>query len=523
MKSMKNIKNIPFHPLLLAIYPVLALLSFNIDQVGIWVIWRPLLIVMSGAIILTGILALVIKPFQRAAIIASFILILFFSYGQVHELLLNSKGLLFELSHHKYLGAIFLFILVIGILAIIRKIHQYQTITTTLNIISAAILILSIIPIASYSYNLQKDKNNLQGKENTDISYSGDAKDIPDIYYIILDSYTRADALQQDFNFNNSPFTTELQKLGFVVANCSRSNYGFTEVSMASSLNLNYLSDLNPKMQSGNSDLTIATALIQNNYLRRQLKNIGYKIVAFETGYDWNQWTDADMYLTPNKNPLSTAELQPFEKMLIRSTGLRLIADTDKNFLSGAVSTLKLTHHEPHVKRTMFILQWLEKLPSIAGPKFVYAHINVPHIPFIFKPDGSLVDDPNFYRGPQDYPVNEQYFKEGYINQIQFTNNRIPEIADQIIKNSSRPVIIVIQGDHGIKDDNRLDILNAVYFPGAKANIGKALTPVNTFRIIFNQFFNGKYPILENHSYLSTYELPYDLTSVPETAPDCIK
>ena len=327
----------------------------------------------------------------------------------------------------------------------------------------------------------------------------------------------------RDFNFDNSPFTTELQKLGFVVANCSRSNYGFTEVSMASTLNLNYLSDLNPKMQAGNSDLTTATALIQNNYLRRQLKNIGYKIVAFETGYDWNQWTDADLYLTPNKNPLSTAELQPFEKMLIRSTGLRLLADTDKKFLSGAVSTLKLTHHEPHVKRTMFILQWLEKMPSIAGPKFVYAHINVPHIPFIFKPDGSLVDDPNFYRGPQDYPVNEQYFKEGYINQIQFMNNRIPEIADQIIKNSTRPVIIVIQGDHGIKDDNRLEILNAVYFPGAKANIDKALTPVNTFRIIFNQFFNGKYPILENHSYLSTYELPYDLTSVPETAPDCIK
>ena len=520
---MKNIKNFPFHPFLLAIYPVLALLSYNIDQVGVWVVWRSLLIVISAAIILSGILALVIKPFQKAAIISSFILILFFSYGQVHELLLNSKGLLFEISHHKYLGAIFLIIFVIGLIAIIRKIHQYQTITTTLNIISAAILILTIIPIVSYSYNLQKDKNNLQGKENTDISYSGDAKDIPDIYYIILDSYTRADALQRDFNFDNSPFTTELEKQGFVVANCSRSNYGFTEVAMASTLNLNYLSEIDPKLQAGNSNLTSATALIQNNYLRRQLKSIGYKIVAFETGYDWNQWTDADLYLTPNKNPLSTAELQPFEKMLIRSTGLRLLADTDKKFLSGAVSTLKLTHHEPHVKRTMFILQWLEKLPSIDGPKFVYAHINVPHIPFIFKPDGSLVDDPNFYRGPQDYPVNEQYFKEGYINQIQFMNNRIPEIADQIIKNSTRPVIIVIQGDHGIKDDNRLEILNAVYFPGAKANIDKALTPVNTFRIIFNQFFNGKYPILENHSYLSTYELPYDLTSVPETAPDCIK
>jgi hypothetical protein len=520
---MKKIINFPFHPFLLAIYPVLALLSYNIDQVGVWVVWRPLLIVICGAIILSGILALVIKPFQKAAIISSFISILFFSYGQVHEQLLNSSGILIRVSHHKYLGTIFLIILVIGIIAFIRKIHRFQTITTTLNIVSAVMLILTIFPIISYSYNLQRSKNNLPGNENTDISFSGDAKDIPDIYYIILDSYTRADALQRDFNFDNSPFTTDLQKLGFVIVNCSRSNYGFTEVAMASTLNLNYLSELDPKLQAGNGNLTTATALIQNNYLRRQLKNIGYKIVAFETGYDWNQWTDADMYLTPNKNPLSTAELQPFEKMFIQSTVLRVLTDTDKNFLSGPVSSLKFTHHKPLVTRTMFILSWLEKMPSVVGPKFVYAHINVPHIPFIFKPDGSLVENPKFYRGPQDYPVNEQFFKEGYINQVQFLNNRIPEIADQIIKNSTRPVIIIIQGDHGIRDENRLEILNAIYFPGKKANIDNALTPVNTFRIILNQFFNGKYPILENHSYLSTYELPYDLTSVPETESDCLK
>ena len=474
---MKKIINFPFHPFLLAIYPVLALLSFNIDQVGVWVVWRPLLIAISGAIILTGILALVIKPFQKATIISSFILILFFSYGQIHELLLNSNGLLSRVSHHKYLVTTFLIILVIGIFAITRKIHRFQTITNALNIISAVILILTIFPIISYSYNLQRTKNNLPGNENTDISFSGDVKDIPDIYYIILDSYTRADALKRDFNFDNSPFTAELQKLGFDIASCSRSNYGFTEVSMASSLNLNYLSDLNSNLQVGNSDLTPATALIQNNYLRRQLKNIGYKIVAFETGYDWNQWTDADLYLTPNNNPISTAELQPFEKMLIQSTALRVLTETDKNFLSGPVNSLKLTHHKPLVTRTMFILSWLEKMPAIAGPKFVYAHINVPHIPFIFKPDGSLVENQKFYRGPQDYPVNEQFFKEGYINQVQFLNNRIPEIADQIIKNSTRPVVIIIQGDHGIRDDNRLEILNAIYFPGKKTIIDKALTP----------------------------------------------
>jgi hypothetical protein len=291
-----------------------------------------------------------------------------------------------------------------------------------------------------------------------------------------------------------------------------RSNYGITEVSMASALNMNYLSDINPKMQPGNNDLSLTTALIQNNYVRRQLKEVGYKIIAFETRYSWNLWTDADLYLSPNTNPLLTAELQPFEEMLIKSAALNIIADTDKSFFSGSIRSTKFPHHGLHVKRTLFTLKWLENMSSIPGPKFVYAHINVPHVPFIFKPDGSLVDNINYYRGAQDYPTNEKYFLKGYINQIQFLNNRIPDIARQIIAKSDRPVIIVIQGEHGIRDDNQLEIFNALYFTGDKVNINKALTPVNTFRIIFNQFFNGKFPILENHSYFSINEHPYELT-----------
>jgi hypothetical protein len=154
-------------------------------------------------------------------------------------------------------------------------------------------------------------------------------------------------------------------------------------------------------------------------------------------------------------------------------------------------------------------------------PKFVYAHINVPHVPFVFKANGDLLNNPKYFRGEKDYPVSEEYFLAGYSQQVQFINNQISSIVDTIIKNSNIPPIIIIQGDHGIRGENRFEILNLYRFPGIETQVYSSITPVNTFRVLFNSYFNGKYPLIEDHSYLSTSELPYDLTEVFETSERC--
>lgn len=65
-------------------------------------------------------------------------------------------------------------------------------------------------------------------------------------------------------------------------------------------------------------------------------------------------------------------------------------------------------------------------------------------------------------------------------------------------------------------------ILNAYYLPGADpASLYAAISPVNTFRVIFNQYFGGNYPMLEDVSYYSTYQAPYNFTIVPEVRPGC--
>ena len=75
----------------------------------------------------------------------------------------------------------------------------------------------------------------------------------PDIYYIILDGYGRADMLQIIHGFDNSMFMESLEQRGFVVASESQSNYARTLLSLSSSLNMQYLDMMSAVM--GNSNL----------------------------------------------------------------------------------------------------------------------------------------------------------------------------------------------------------------------------------------------------------------------------
>ena len=65
-----------------------------------------------------------------------------------------------------------------------------------------------------------------------------------------------------------------------------------------------------------------------------------------------------------------------------------------------------------HYYQTLYILTELEKVPEIPGPKFVYAHIMVPHSPFIFAPDGSY--------SPNTNPI------DGYRSNVEFIDNQLP-------------------------------------------------------------------------------------------------
>ena len=170
-----------------------------------------------------------------------------------------------------------------------------------------------------------------------------------------------------------------------------------------------------------------------------------------------------------------------------------------------------------HIISTLFILDHLTDVPAIAGPKFTYVHLFIPHYPYVFGPDGEILTDPGYYSGDRGGAVNTTYEDSGYVNQIQYIDKRIAPILQTIISKSKNPPIILLMGDHGLVDNNRKTDLLAYYLPKGNGKLYPSISPVNSFRLIFDEYFGANYPLLPDLTYIS------DTATAPDTYPNCTK
>ena len=502
-----NWKAVPWHVLLLSAYPILALLAHNATEVAPTVALLPLAISAASAGILLLVLYVLLRNWQRAALVTTILLILFFSYGHIYSLLKGIHISVFFVFRHRTLAPIFLILAGLGTWWACRKKLNIQNVTLTLNVTG---IILIIMPVIQSSLVSWKQWNAWRESSQT-VPSSLNAgtvstfQESPDIYYIILDSYTRADTIQKLYGYDNSNFHNSLEELGFYVADCSQSNYAQTELSLASSLNLDYLDVLNASFVPGNTDRSPLWPLIRNSVIRQFLESRGYKTIAFQTGYGWTQITNADIYLAPHPGAW---ELNIFQYMLIQTTAGRVLLDASELSLPNTPDDL--------IRRnTQFALEKLQVIPYIEGPKFIFAHLLVPHS-FVFGPNGEPI-------AIDVSTMTADIFKQGYVDQVIFINKQIETIVSTIIANSPTPPIIIIQGDHGPTGSgrsNRVSILNAYYLPGHQDMLYKSITPVNTFRVVLDAYFGQNLPLLPDISRYSTYQNPYEYFEIEN---DCAK
>jgi hypothetical protein len=313
--------------------------------------------------------------------------------------------------------------------------------------------------------------------------------------------------LQTIHGFDNSMFVDALEQRGFVVASDSQSNYARTLLSLSSSLNMQYLDTMSSAMGDSNLWWPVQGAL-QHSEVRRILENRGYKTIFFATNTDYSNIRDGDFYQAP-----FPMQLDNFSGLFLYQTNVGLLAGIDE---LGIADLSYATHRR-------IILYAFERLPEVAameGPKYVFAHIVAPHPPYVFDRDGNPLTPPY----PFTLSVEEH---TGYIEQLQFINRAILETIDGILANSESPPIIIIQGDHGpgsLTNHNSLEntclyerfsILNAYYLPGVnRTSVPMDLSPVNSFRFIFNTYFNGDLELLPNRQYFSTSAHFYQFTDV---------
>ncbi len=499
---------------MLAAYPVLALLAHNIDWLRPTSGLRALLISVIVAWLLLIVLARVLHDWARAGILVSLLVILFFSYGQLYESLRHALGL--DLVRHRYLAPLYLAAAVALIWWIVKRLRRPESATSVLNMMALAVLAFPLFSLARWATSdLSADRPAAQAA-----TLKLPPGQPPDVYFLVVDAYARQDTLSKVYGLDNTPFLNFLRDHGFYVADDARSNYAQTGLSFSSSLNMNYLDQLVPDL-SRTAGRGVLWNLIKHSEVRRQLESLGYMTVAFSSGLSGTELTDADIYYTAGgaDEDLGLVGANPFEGMLIQTSLLRLPED-------GVVALPRFLPdvqfpYEVHRNRIRSTFTRLKDLPDTDRPKFVFAHIIAPHPPFVFAADGSAVTPtvPFTLRFTFDAgdPSQSDYVK-GYRNQVLFVNDQLEQVVTAILAHSKVPPVIVIMGDHGPDSNSgrlsyvqeRMTNLLAYHLPTGSKGLYPSVTPVNSFRIIFNQIFGGQYPILEDRVFYSEYDTPYD-------------
>ena len=157
-----------------------------------------------------------------------------------------------------------------------------NNITTLTNVISITLVSFVLFNIGTSNFENFSD---FEDETHESIILGNNLKNLPDIYYIVLDEYAPLRTLNMFYNYDNSNFIEFLQERGFYIAKNSHSNYAQTFLATSSTLNMknvNYLSDI---VGEESLDQRIPYQMISNNIVMKNFKHMGYEIYNFDSGW----------------------------------------------------------------------------------------------------------------------------------------------------------------------------------------------------------------------------------------------
>jgi len=503
----------PIHPFFFFLYPVASLLAWNVQELYAGQAIRSILATLAGCLILWTLLALITRDIPRAAILTSLAGLLFFSYGHVYDSLGQIRSLGAQFARHRFLIPAWVAVFLAASAILARKRTWSRTITPVLNVMGLAALLMPILSLVVFFSRAQTDDARATRIPAVVLRPPADAPS-PDIYYIILDGYARSDTMREAIGLDNSPFIAFLERQGFYVAAKSRSNHNWTSLSLSSSLNLTLAQYLGANMLPGYYP-TPFVDFIRHSLVRRSLEEIGYHSVAFQSGYLPTEWVDSDVYLGPTTDspPSPSMGFQPnaFESMLLDTTLLQPVLSWSPIGFELSGTPTRNQSYPYDVLRTIILSEFshlAQPLP-LEGPRLVFAHIVAPHAPYLFTATGEArnPDEPFTLLEAVDVGAND---RDLYRDQAAYVTGRAQEVIQSILANSDTPPVIILQADHGpglgMGQAERTAILNAILVrEDCRSMLYPSLTPVNTFRVVFNCYFESDLPLVEDEVYWSKW------------------
>ena len=451
-------KNFIIFPFLIAFFPSWIIISKNFEQL----IFQDILIslaIIAVSIIIWIVITKIIKNGNKAALITGVGIGFFFYFGYVQDALKGIMIFNMPINKTSVLVPISIIIFIISTIYFIKSRNNFESIVKIANVFAITIILFTLVQFVVPDALAEK----------------------PNVYHIILDEYTDNEILMKEFNYDNEKFLKFLNKNGFYVPNKSFSTWESTLDELNVILNMDY-----PKERGWVSD---NYQPIIDNQVMEIFSEQNYSIIETNSMMRWKNFSDVDARLCYDANIYSEFLDQVLRKSII------------KYFLE---------QHHDNTRRDVIRCTFSE-LNEIAlestGPKYVFSHIYVPHPPFIFGPNGeNVIPDHNEISGLQSWEN-----PDGYINQFIYATDQVHIVINNIVQNDPT-AIIILQGDTGtftgIEDLSKRkmndiyqahSILYAVRMP--EVNNLENIGPVNTYRILFNNYFNMDYEYIEQRSY----------------------
>lgn len=491
----------PFYPLLIAVAPVLSVFGANLSVFSADDLVRPLLTALAAAGLLLIILSLATKSVHKGA-------------GALLPLL--GAWWLFEPAHKvlsRLAGPLSLLVLVVLAVTAAWLLAKWNFAPRFLNAASG-LLVALLVASALLRMASPPKAPKPQDEGASAVSLPNGPK--PGIFYIVPDGFGRLDVLKEKHGINLDWFSQALKSRGFQIAEKNHSSYLQTQLSLASTLNLQTLDALSDRVGKTDGDRRLYGPLITHSQAARILTESGYEHITVGSGYE-------GIRLGGREVPLEVrAPVSLFEASLLKKTPLALLPWLDE---------VQSIRHRGHLESAFRALKELASPGQ--KPKFVMAHLLTPHPPFVLDADGrptepkggfAISDGDDYMRlvaGPTEY-------REGYSGKVQHTAKELLKVVDALLSGSKgNPPIIIIQGDHGSKlgvshksleeTDVRegFSCFYALFVPpSVPVTLPKGDASVNTFRRIFTAMGAKNLLPLEPRSWYSSFDRPLDFIDV---------
>ena len=482
----------PIHPLLAAAYPVVFLFAINAaEQVSLDPLWVPLAAAVGAALLGLVLLGAVVRDWHRAGLMATVLVIGFFGYGHAWNAVSG------WLSTQWPLIGVWLTVIGIGLVVAFRSGGRARQATPWLNLVAVFLVAVNAWTVVTVAQTLQAADRPREDLSSLELR-PDDPEDLPDVYFIILDRYAGSTALNDEYDFDNEPFLTALESRGFAVARHAHANYIKTPLSLASTLNMEFLDvdALAEEADDGSDREPIHRVLSRRLAVPGALKELGYQYL-----HVGNWWTPTQSNVDADRAFRYEGQ-DEFTSVLAQTTLLRALSEPN--------TAPKDPWDWPVMRENnLYALDTLEEIAGLDGPKYVFAHLVTTHPPYVHNADGSFTGRAQ---------VERLGAEESYRRQLTYANTRMLALVDRIIAHDPSSVI-VLQSDEGpfpqryrvsewgfnwddatdAELEEKFGILSAMRAPGADlqaAGFHDAMTPVNTFRILFNARFGTDLELL---------------------------